>query len=183
MYFFKTITRLLLCVFLLLTCQLRAPASKFESSSELFGVSTRELYDLLLDATEEQLLAATARTEKYHKAGNYLAKDIQRLAEQAYNKIDEEQQKLITELAQTKDQLAQARTEIEELKTRAAEIPAGAKDELVQLRAVNKFLGERVAKLENNFQEYLKELIKKVEGLHPEAAAKPSSEEGGLEDS
>ena len=160
-------------------------------STPKIGATLRDLYDIVLDTTDGQILRRTERIEKkfkqlgarYSGAGGGLAQNIQKYATEVFQRLQKEEQARAEELkrAQEEVKIAQQRTQElqKELESRAVEVQKEESKKTEQahqvlvkekddLTAINKLLQDRVTELEDGYQKYLKELAEQINAIEPE---------------
>jgi len=161
-------------------------------STPKIGATLRDLYDIVLDTTDGQILRRTERIEKkfkqlgarYSGAGGGLAQNIQKYATEVFQRLQKEEQARAEELKRAQEEIKLANQRAEELQnqlekrsgeiqkeesektTKEREIFVKEKDDLT---AINKLLQERVTELEEGYQKYLQELIQQINNMEPSA--------------
>ena len=148
--------------------------------------SLQDLYETVLDATDQQNLAPSKRIvdREYKTTGKRLAENIQKRAAGILEQLEVEQKAQIEQIAKAQEEIKLANQRAEELQnqlekrsgeiqkeesektTKEREIFVKEKDDLT---AINKLLQERVTELEEGYQKYLQELIQQINNMEPSA--------------
>lgn len=148
------------------------------------NASLQDLYETVLDATEQQNLAPSKRIidREYKTTGKLLAQNIQKRAAGILQQLEVEQKAQVEQLAKAQEELKVANQRAEELQVqlakRSAEIQkeeSGKTEQAHQvlvkekddLTAINKLLQQRVTELEEGYQKYLQELIQQINNMEP----------------
>jgi|GEM_PF-5429912 len=122
--------------------------------ASILRASESELYELVLDATEDQMLKSTARTQKHRATGKVLADKIRAQATEVFKKIE-------TAKKAEKEQVAKQEKEVIELKKTVAEKSGVSSAQVAEL---TKQISEITA-TRDNVQTQLNELQEKYKKL------------------